>query len=93
VLPDVQTASSRVPDNAVDPGTDSPNPLYAEFCRQLQNNLATGEVKRMDLMKSLDLVPSQINKWLKQAEREGWLRRTCKSPAKYALIKGQQSLL
>ena len=90
---DAQTESKRVPENAVDPGTDSPNPLYAEFCRQLQNSLAMGEVKRTDLMKSLDLVPSQINKWLKQAEREGWLRRTCRNPAKYELSKGQRSLL
>ena len=91
--PDARTASSRVPDNAVDPGASSPNPLYAEFRRQLRSNVAMGEVKRTDLMKSLDLVPSQINKWLKQAEHEGWLRRTCKNPAKYALNKGQRSLL
>lgn len=92
-LPDVRTAGSRVPDNAGDPGANSPNPLYAEFCRQLRSNLAIGEVKRTDLMKSLDLVPSQINKWLEQAEQEGWLRRTGKNPAKYALSKGQRSLL
>lgn len=91
--PDAQSAISRVSDNAVVPGADSPNPLYAEFCRQLQDKFAVGEVRRTDLTKSLDLVPSQIKKWLEQAESEGWLRRTSKNPAKYAVIKRQQSLL
>ena len=93
VAPEARTTGTRTPDKAVNSGADSPNPLYAEFCRQLRRNLARGEMKRTNLSRSLDLVPSQINKWLEQAEREGWLQRTCKNPAKYALSKGQRSLL
>ena len=88
-----RTASGGFPSNATDPSIDSPKSLYSEFCRQLQSNFATGEVKRTDLMRSLDLVPSQIKKWLERAEHEGWLHRTCKNPAKYALRKSQRSLL
>ena len=93
VPPDARTTDTRTLGKAVSSGADSPNPLYAEFCRQLRITLATGEMKRTNISRSLDLVPSQINKWLEQAEREGWLQRTCKNPAKYALIKGQRSLL
>lgn len=93
VPPDARTTGTRTPDKAINLGADSPNPLYAEFCRQLRSRLTKGEVRRTNLTRSLDLVPSQINKWREQAEREGWLQRTCKNPAKYALSKGQRSLL
>ena len=77
-------------------GNTDPNPkhaLYTEFCRQWQANFGTREVKRGDVATVMDLVPSQVNKWLNRAEQDGWIQRTSKNPAKYAIRRQQQSLL
>ncbi len=75
--------------------TDS-NPkhaLYAEFCRQWWTNFGTREVKRRDVATAMDLVPSQVNKWLNRAEQDGWIQRTSQNPAKYVIRRQQQTLL
>ena len=74
-------------------GTDPKHSLYREFCRQWQNNFGTSEVKRGDVAAVMDLVPSQVTKWLNRAEQDGWIQRTSRSPAKYAIRRQQQSLL
>ena len=78
---------------AGDTGADSTHTLYEEFCRQWQNNFGASEVKRRDVETVMDLVPSQVTKWLNRAEQEGWIQRTSKNPAKYAICRPQQSLL
>lgn len=74
-------------------GTDKRHALYREFCRQWENNFGSSEVKRGDVATVMDLVPSQVTKWLNRAEQDGWIQRTSKSPAKYAIRRQQQSLL
>ena len=74
-------------------GTNPKHPLYREFCRQWQSNFGTSEVKRADVATVMDLVPSQVTKWLNRAEQDGWIQRTSKNPAKYAIRRQQQSLL
>ena len=69
------------------------DPLYAEFCRQLQSKFEAGEFKRQDIVNAMKIVLSQANKWLEQAEKDGLIKRTSINPAKYALNKGQPSLL
>ncbi len=78
---------------ADDTSADSTHALYKEFCRQWQNNFGASEVKRGDVATVMDLVPSQVTKWLNRAEQEGWIQRTSKNPAKYAICRRQQSLL
>ena len=82
--------SSRAAGNT---GTNPKHPLYREFCRQWQSNFGTSEVKRADVATVMDLVPSQVTKWLNRAEQDGWIQRTSKNPAKYAIRRQQQSLL
>ena len=65
----------------------SKNALYVEFCRQLQSHLESRAMrpKEIESAFALDLVPSQVKKWLSQAEQDGRIRRISKSPAKFAL--------
>ena len=73
-----------------------PNPqtsLYEEFCRQLLTISRDGEMKRRDVERALDLVPSQAGKWLEQAEREGRIQITSKKPIKFTLTGKQPFLL
>ncbi len=85
----------RIPSSATAamPRTDPKHSLYREFRRQWRQSFGTNEVKRVDVAKALDLVPSQVNKWLSRAEQDGWIQRTCKNPAKYVIRGQQQSLL
>ena len=71
----------------------SKNALYVEFCRQLQSHLESRAMrpKEIESAFALDLVPSQVKKWLSQAERDGRIQRISKRPAKFALC-GQKSL-
>ena len=75
------------------PGLDAKQSLYREFQRQWQNNFGPREMTRRDVETALGLVRSQVNKWLELAEQDGWIKRTSKNPAKYALSDHQQSLL
>jgi ADP-ribosylglycohydrolase len=61
------------------------DPLYAEFYRQWRRLLGPGPKRLKELEEALDLVPSQLKRWLDRAEREGRVRRTSKRPAKFAL--------
>ena len=76
-----------------DAGCDSDRSLYTEFRRQWRSNFGTDEMKRKDVEKALGLVPGQVKKWLERAEQDGWIRRTSKSPARFALSGEQKSLL
>ena len=78
---------------ASEPGSDPRHSLYTEFRRQWQSNFGTREMKRKDVATTLDLVSTQVNKWLERAEQDGWIRRTSKNPAKFALSDNQKSLL
>ena len=69
----------------------SNNALYVEFCRQLQGHLESRAMKTKEIESALDLVPSQVKKWLSQAEQDGRIQRVSKNPAKFALC-GQKSL-
>lgn len=59
--------------------------LYAEFCRQWRRILGPGPKRLKELQETLDLVPSQLRRWLDRAEREGRIRKTSRKPVKYAL--------
>ncbi len=76
---------------AVESARVSKGSLYAEFCRQLQSHLGSRAMKPKEIGSALDLVPSQVEKWLSQAEQDGRIRRISKKPAKFALC-GQKSL-
>ena len=70
---------------AVESARASKNALYVEFCRQLQGHLESWAMRPKEIENALDLVPSQVNKWLSQAEQDGRIRRISKKPAKFAL--------
>ena len=80
-------------DAAADSDADPKNLLYMEFCRQLRNIFGSGEIQRKDVEKTLDLVPSQIRKWLERAEQDGQIRWTSKRPARFTLSGNQKSWL
>ncbi len=63
----------------------SKNALYVEFCRQLQSHLESRAMKTKEIESALDLVPSQVKKWLSRAEQDGRIRRISKKPAEFAL--------
>ena len=88
-----QTAKARSADKKSDSTIALQDPLYAEFCRQLQSKFGAGECKRQGLVNELKILPSQAKKWLERAEKDGLIKRTSINPAKYALNKGQPSLL
>ena len=72
-------------DEAVESVRVSKNTLYAEFCRQLQSHLESRAMRPREIESALDLVSSQVQKWLSQAEQDGLIRRTSKRPIKFAL--------
>ena len=84
---------SRVSQTSLPEVRSAPNPtaaaprdaLYAEFCRQWRRTLGPGPKRLTELQETLDLVPSQLRKWLRRAEREGTIRRTSKKPLKFAM--------
>ncbi len=65
----------------------SKNALYVEFCRQLQSHLESRAMRPKEIENAfaLDLVPSQVKKWLSQAERDGRIQRISKKPIEFAL--------
>lgn len=77
-LPEERAVSGRTAANARDV-------LYVEFCRQWRRILGPGPKRLNELGEALDLVPSQLRKWLDRAEQEGRIRRTSKKPVKFAL--------
>ena len=91
--PGAQTRSTHTARKEVGSRADSKNALYDEFCRQWRSKFGLQEMKRKDVEKILDLVPSQVSKWLARAEQDGQIQRTSKNPAKFALRDHQQSLL
>lgn len=78
---------------AVDLKVDQTRSLYTEFRRQWRNSFEDREMKPKDVAKVFGLVPSQVHKWLEQAEQDGWIQRTSNNPAKFALRSFQKSLL
>ena len=90
MLPDTETPGTE-PQEAGPTGTSfgpSVTPghaLYAEFCRQVQTILKTGPTERREIQEALGLVPSQVRKWLEQAEHGGQIERVSKNPVKFAL--------
>ena len=93
---DLNRSSSPVVESAdtpADPSLRRKDSLYKEFCRQLRSMSGAGEIKRKDVERELELVPSQAGKWLKRAEQDGWIEWTSKKPAKFALTGNQKSLL
>ena len=68
-----------------DPGSNPKQSLYTEFRRQWQSNFGPREMTRMEVEESLDLVSSQVKKWLERAEQDGWIHKTSKKPVKFAL--------
>lgn len=92
--PNQLRSTVRAPaDAADDSDADPKNLLYMEFCRQLRSIFGSGEIQRKDVEKTLDLVPSQIRKWLERAEQDGQIRWTSKRPAKFTLSGNQKSWL
>lgn len=82
-------ASSGAADAArmADPGPNPKDALYIEFCRQARSILESGAMKRTEIEKALDLVPSQVGKWLERAEQEEKIQRVSGKPAKFALSR------
>lgn len=62
--------------------------LYAAFC-ELLPNVANPSFRPKDIEHGLDLVPSQVKKWLERAEQEGLIQQISKRPAKFVPAKGQ----
>ena len=92
--PNQLLSSVRAPaDTATDSDADPKNSLYVEFCRQLRSIFGYSEFKRKDVEKTLDLVPSQVGKWLERAEQDGKIQRTSKRPAKFTLSSNRKPLL
>lgn len=82
------TASKQVSANeAVESARVSKGALYTEFCRQLQGHLESRAMKPREIESALDLVPSQVKKWLSQAEQDGRIRRISNNPKKFALCR------
>ncbi len=80
------TASRQASANeAVESARASKNALYVEFCRQLRGHLESRAMGPNEIENALDLVPSQVDKWLSQAEQDGRIRRISKKPEKFAL--------
>lgn len=91
--PNQLPSSVRAPaDGAINSDVDPKNLLYAEFCRLLRITFGPSEFKRKDVEKALDLVPSQIGRWLERAEQDGQIQRASKRPAKFTLSGNQKSL-
>ena len=70
---------------ATDLESDRKHSLYTEFRRQWQSNFGPREMTRGEVEESLDLVSSQVKRWLERAEQDGWIRKTSKKPVKFAL--------
>ena len=67
---------------------DQKGALYTEFCRQLQGHLVESRTMNpQEIGSALDLVPSQVEKWLSQAEQDGRIRRISNNPEKFALCR------
>ena len=71
--------------SATGPESDRKHSLYTEFRRQWQSNFGPREMTRGEVEESLDLVSSQVKRWLERAEQDGWIRKTSKKPLKFAL--------
>ena len=80
------SASGAGPEEVTDCAQQPRSELYAEFCRQLELLLnSAGEMKPKEVGDALGLVSTQTANWLRQAEREGLVRRTSKKPVKFGL--------
>ncbi len=75
-----------------DAGSDPKHSLYAEFRRQWQSNFGPREMTGGEVEESLDLVSSQVKRWLERAEQDGWIHKTSKKPVKFALRGSQLEL-
>ena len=62
--------------------------LYAVFCESLPN-VADPSFRLKDVEQESGLVPSQVKRWLEQAEQDGLIEQISKRPAKFVLAKGQ----
>lgn len=82
--------TSSTPAGSKPAGSDAQHSLYAEFRRQWQSNFGPREMTPSEVEESLDLVSSQVKKWLEQAEQDGWIQKTSKRPIKFALRRGSQ---
>ena len=80
------SASGPGPDKVTEYARHTANELYLALCRQLELLLnSAGEMKPKEVGDALGLVPTQTANWLRQAEREGLVRRTSKKPVKFGL--------
>ena len=68
------------------PAQGGGNDLYPEFRWRLQRLLEIADsMKPEEIGEALGLVSSQVDKWLRQSEREGQIRLISKNPRKVAL--------
>lgn len=74
-------------------GSGEEHSLYAMFCQLLPTYFGAEEMTRKSVGDAMDLVPTQVKKWLERAEHDGWIRRTSTKPEKFSLSAKQLSLL
>ena len=74
------------PVDALHPGKDPSDDLYAVFSRRLQDLLKRSDsLKTKQVEDALGIVKSQAAEWLGRAQEEGWLIQTSKNPKRFAL--------
>lgn len=86
-----KTDSERYTSNGAEtvaprPAQSGGNDLYPEFRWRLQRLLETADsMQPEEIGEELGLVSSQVDKWLRQSEREGQIRLISENPCKFAL--------